>query len=192
MVKINRIYTRTGDDGTTGLIGGERVQKDSLRVQGYGDVDELNSFLGMCRTMSVKANLTRLVECIAEIQNDLFDIGSQLALPPGSSMEGIPDVSVEHSRKLEGWIDELIDGVPELRSFVLPGGSELNSALHIARSVCRRAERNILSLSREEPVPSPVLVYLNRLSDLLFAMARYSAHKLGEPEYLWTPGKPAK
>jgi cob(I)alamin adenosyltransferase len=206
MVKINKIYTRTGDDGTTGLVGGSRVSKDSLKVQAYGDVDELNSWIGLIRTLlltplwsapsahhdgqsysNVEDDST--LEQLATIQNILFDIGAVLASPaditwPTKRTDLTDDVS-----HIEHWIDILSAKVPELRSFVLPGGSFANSYLHIARTVCRRAERSVVALVHEESMPEGVLHYLNRLSDYLFALARFHLAKSGGEEFLWNPGE---
>lgn len=189
MVKINKIYTRQGDDGDTGLVGGSRIAKDALRVEAYGDVDETNAHIGWARTLAERSGVDALSSKLARIQNELFDLGSQLATPAGAEWQGMILMSDAHSTRLESWIDELIEGLPELRSFVLPGGTELNAVLHVARTVCRRAERSVLRLSRAETVARPVLVYLNRLSDLLFAMSRYESHRSGTPEYLWKPGE---
>jgi cob(I)alamin adenosyltransferase len=189
MVKINRIYTKTGDDGTTGLVGGERVAKDSLKVASYGEVDELNCQLGYARTLALASGSDILASRLAVIQNELFDLGSQLAAPPGEIRDGMPQIDASHVTQLEKWIDEMMEGIPELRSFVLPGGTPLNSVLHIARAVCRRVERSVLALSRQEGVSPFNITYLNRLSDLLFAMARYESHRTATPEFLWAPGK---
>jgi cob(I)alamin adenosyltransferase len=189
MVKINRIYTRTGDTGETGLVGGARVPKDSARVEAYGEIDELNSLLGWARTLADEGKAEDLAPKLAELQQALFDLGSELATPPGAQWPGMILVSAAQISELENWIDELIADVPELRSFVLPGGTHLNSALHIARAVCRRAERAILRLSRQESVSGNVLTYINRLSDLLFAMARHESKRSGTPEYLWRAGQ---
>lgn len=188
MVKINRIYTRTGDDGSTGLVGGERVAKNCFRVAAYGEVDELNSFLGQALTLASRCSRTALQGKLETIQNELFDLGAELASAPGTDLSGMPTVSASQVARLESWIDELCNGMPELRSFVLPGGTELNTSLHIARAVCRRAERAVLTLHQHEPVSEPVRAYVNRLSDLLFAMARFESHAAGIPEYLWKPG----
>jgi cob(I)alamin adenosyltransferase len=189
LVKINKIYTRTGDTGETGLVGGARVAKDSLRVEAYGAVDELNSHLGACRTLAQAQKRTGLTDKLEQIQNELFDIGAELATPPDKHWPGMICVGTEQVARLEQWIDQLTENIPELRSFVLPGGSELNSALHLARTVCRRAERTIVKLSRTESVSKELIVYINRLSDLLFAMARFESHTAGLAEYLWKPGK---
>lgn len=189
MVKINKIYTRTGDTGETGLVGGARVQKDSPRVEAYGEVDELNSLIGWARTLADREKADTLSSKLGEIQQSLFDLGSELATPPGASWPGMIVISDAQVTQLELWIDELIADVPELRSFVLPGGTELNAALHIARAVCRRVERAIVRLSRAETVSQTLRIYVNRLSDLLFAMARHESHRTKTPEYLWRAGK---
>lgn len=189
MVKINKIYTRTGDKGETGLVGGKRIKKDALRVHAYGDIDELNSWLGLIRTNAEKAKHGALVSQLAQIQNELFDLGSELATPPGESYPGMVTIQNEQVIRLEKWIDQAVGALPELTSFVLPGGTELNSQLHIARTVCRRAERNIITLAASEKVSDSVLAYVNRLSDLLFALARAEAHSAGAQEFLWQPGK---
>jgi cob(I)alamin adenosyltransferase len=188
MVKINKIYTRTGDDGTTGLIGGTRVSKCSLKVSAYGDIDELNSWMGLIRTVLNNSLNSVAVEHLATIQNVLFDIGAVLASPievtwPTKRTIGAADIA-----QIESWIDDLTSQVAELRSFVLPGGTITNSYLHIARTVCRRAERSIIGLSAEESIPSGLLTYINRLSDYLFALARYEITSAGQPEFLWSPG----
>jgi cob(I)alamin adenosyltransferase len=145
--------------------------------------------IGMCRTLAESAHIETLVEKLTIIQHELFDIGSQLATPPDSQFTGLPVTTAQQGTRLEEWIDELSSELPELRSFVLPGGSLLNASLHIARTVCRRAEQEIIALSREETVSQDIRIYINRLSDLLFVMSRYAAHKAGGQEYLWVPGK---
>lgn len=190
MVKLSKLYTRTGDDGTTGLVGGKRTKKNSRRVNAYGDVDELNSYLGWARTIA-DANGSTLVDRLKILQNELFDAGSELATAPGDEYPGMVHLGEEHITRLEGWIDEITTSLPELRSFVLPGGTELNSRLHICRAVCRRAERSIQDLADEESVSKNLLIYFNRLSDFLFALARSESASQGVPEYLWEPGKKA-
>jgi len=189
MVKINKIYTRKGDDGSTGLVGGERVAKDSQRVDAYGELDELNSIVGLARTLAEKHERQRILTRLVRLQNEVFDLGSELASPPGSEWKGMIKATPEQAAKLERWIDDFNHQLPELKSFVLPGGTELNSALHMARTVCRRVERKVLALSRNEEVSRDILIYLNRLSDLFFSMARFESFEAGTPEYLWEPGK---
>lgn len=188
MVKINRIYTKTGDEGTTGLVDGSRIRKDSLRVRSYGEIDELMSWLGWARTCANSSKREVLVDRLKIIQSELFDIGSILASPAGATWPSMPTISEPQIHRLESWIDSITDAIPELRSFVLPGGNELNSALHISRTVCRRAEREIVTLRDQEAVPSEILIYINRLSDLLFAMAREESFAAGIAEFLWEPG----
>ena len=189
MVRINRIYTRNGDDGSTGLVGGSRISKDSLRVEAYGDVDELNSWLGLIRTRAASENAGELSAFLETIQNELFDLGALLASPSGHSHPAMPEITNGQVKKLEEAIDKATEGLPELTSFVLPGGTELNAMLHIARSVCRRAERHAVALDRTEKLQAEWISYLNRLSDLLFALARHESFRTGQPEYLWTPGR---
>jgi cob(I)alamin adenosyltransferase len=188
MVSLTKIYTCTGDDGSTGLVGGARVKKTSLKVAAYGDVDELNSQLGACRTLSMELPDKNIHDILTRIQNELFDIGAELATPVDAHWQGMLKAGSEHVSQLESWIDSLNASLPTLSSFILPGGSSLNSQLHIARTVCRRAERSILALHEHEPVSADVLRYMNRLSDLLFVMARAVIASEGLPEYLWAPG----
>ena len=188
MVKINRIYTRTGDDGSTGLVGGTRIGKDSDRVNAYGDLDEFNAFLGMARTLAEKSARQEILTKLEIIQNEVFDIGAELASPYGADLSNLPTVKKEQAARLEGWIDELTCNLDELTSFVLPGGTELNGMLHITRAVCRRCERAVIRLHQSEPISDSVRIYLNRLSDLLFAMARFESDSARVPEYLWKPG----
>lgn len=192
MVKINRIYTRTGDDGSTGLVGGSRVSKTCPRVQAYGDIDELNSWLGYTIALLSTESLKLIAEMLTTVQNELFDIGSEMASPPGSDLEKLPLVGTERITQLETWIDQLTSGIPELHSFVLPGGSLPTSSLHVARTIARRAERSALALHQLEPLRVVPLRYLNRLSDLLFACARSSSHQLGIKETLWIPAATRK
>lgn len=189
MVRINRIYTRSGDDGKTALVGGARVSKHTLRVSAYGEVDELNSWLGWARTISEREQISQLSQYFARIQNELFDLGAELATPPGKEWPTMQRIGSQHATFLEECIDTLSAGMPELTSFVLPGGTELNSVLHVARTVCRRAERSISAFCEAEvSVSKNCLIYINRLSDLLFAMARYASNQVGVQEYLWQPG----
>ncbi|HET9085389.1 MAG TPA: cob(I)yrinic acid a,c-diamide adenosyltransferase [Candidatus Limnocylindrales bacterium] len=186
MPRLTRIYTKTGDEGLTGLGGGRRVPKDSARVRAYGTVDELNSAIGVALAFGLS---DRLVAELATIQNELFDLGSDLCWPSDDERrERIPTVRPDHVEKLERLIDELNDTVGPLTNFLLPGGSPSAAQLHLARTICRRAEREAITLSREEPIGELVLPYLNRLSDALFVMARYENHERGVDEPLWQPG----
>jgi len=188
MVTLNKIYTRTGDDGSTGLVGGARIDKDAIKVEAYGDIDELNSHLGVCKELASGAPGTAIVDMLVTIQNELFDIGAELATPSDSHWEGMLKAAPEHITKLEQWIDKLNEPLPTLRSFILPGGTLLSAHIQIARTVCRRAERHICKLHKVEPVSPHIIQYVNRLSDLLFVMARAVVHAEGKPEYLWVPG----
>lgn len=189
MVKLNKIYTKTGDDGTTGLVRGPRRMKYDLRVEAFGTVDEANSFIGMARLHT--GSMPKLDRLLAHIQNDLFDLGSDLATPGADPQGATPSLRITAAQAewLEQQIDHYNEGLQPLRSFVLPGGTPLAVALHLARTVTRRAERLVVELIATEPdVNNAVLVYLNRLSDLMFVMARV-ANANGEADVLWSPGK---
>ncbi len=202
MVVLNRIYTRTGDDGTTGLGNGERVRKDGARVEAYGTIDETNAVIGMARyhlarsANGVAATLTDdgvLVDAmLARIQNDLFDLGADLCMPDrGKKPEYEPlRITPDQVTRLETEIDTLNASLSPLRSFVLPGGSGAAAALHVARTVARRAERLIVELMAVpgEPVTTAALTYVNRLSDFLFVASRY-VNDRGQADVLWVPGK---
>ena len=186
MPRLTKIYTKTGDEGLTGLGGGRRVPKDSARVRAYGTVDELNSAIGVALALGLSERLTSE---LATIQNELFDLGSDLCWPSDDERrERIPTVQPKHVTKLEQLIDELNGIVGPLQNFLLPGGSPGAAQLHVARTICRRAERETITLSREETIGELVLPYLNRLSDALFVMARYENHERGVAEPLWQPG----
>jgi cob(I)alamin adenosyltransferase len=180
--RLSKIYTRTGDDGTTGLGDGSRTHKDSLRVEAFGAVDELNSVIGQLATHTLPEQMRRE---ITNIQHDLFDIGAELCIP-GHSI--INDNQVGH---LENYLDELNGDLQPLKEFILPGGTPAAAACHLARAVCRRAERRVVSLAREELVNAAGLRYLNRLSDLLFVMARSLNRSMGIEDVLWQPGRNA-
>lgn len=183
MVRINRVYTRAGDDGTTALVGGQRVPKDGPRIEAYGTVDELNTVIGAAIAFGTGEALTA---ALLPIQHELFNLGSVLALDPTDSERiPLPSVGSSHVEKLEGLIDEWNDSLPALTSFVLPGGHPASAQLQIARTVCRRAERAVIALSREEDVPPIAVTYLNRLSDLLFVAARLQNRESGTDEVLW-------
>ncbi len=183
MPRITRVYTRTGDDGTTGLGGGQRVPKDSVRIETYGTVDELNSEIGVAIALGLAP---RLAETLARVQNELFNVGSDLCiLEEDKARMPVPVVEERHVQALERLMDELSGELPYLDNFILPGGSAAAAQLHVARTVCRRAERLAVALAREEPVGPFVVKYLNRLSDALFVMARYENLKRGIPDVLW-------
>jgi len=187
MVILNKIYTRTGDGGTTRLASGATVSKADLRVEAYGGVDETNATIGLAR-LSTGADAT-LDPILARIQNDLFDLGADLATPPAANEAERPRLRIVDSQvaRLEVEIDALNSGMAELTSFVLPGGSAAAAALHLARTICRRAERTCVALAERESVSPAALKYLNRLSDLLFVAARY-ANDEGRGDVLWSPG----
>jgi cob(I)alamin adenosyltransferase len=188
MVKLNKIYTRTGDDGTTGLVRGPRREKFDLRVEAYGTVDEANAFIGKARLAT--GGMPRIDSILARVQNDLFDVGSDLATPGEDAADGPKSLRVTAAQTnwLEAQIDAANEKLAPLKSFVLPGGSELAVACHVARTVVRRAERICVELKSVEPdVNLQTIVYLNRLSDLLFVLARL-ANSNGEADVLWVPG----
>ncbi len=183
MPRLTRIYTRKGDDGTTGLGGGQRVAKDSLRVAAYGTVDELNSAIGVALANGL---VSRLSTALPVIQNELFHLGSDLCFLEDDKVAfNIPQIASRHVEALERLMDELNEVVGPLENFVLPGGAPGAAQLHVARTVCRRAEREAIALSREDRIGTFVVPYLNRLSDALFIMARYENHERGVPEPLW-------
>jgi cob(I)alamin adenosyltransferase len=179
-----KIYTKTGDSGETSLFGGKRVAKDDLRIQAYGTVDEVNSALGLAYT-EVKSEEVKQI--IKQIQNELFITGSDLAtdLNNKNSSLHISRINENHSTRLEKYIDELDSKLPQLTNFILPGGLKGAALLHHARTICRRAERQIVSLSKNEKINPQVIIYINRLSDLLFVLARYENHINGVEDILW-------
>jgi cob(I)alamin adenosyltransferase len=188
MVYLNRIYTRTGDDGTTSLGDGSRVPKTDLRIVGYGGVDELNAILGI--VLATPAGLPKnLATILLRIQNDLFDVGADLCVPESEVPAEHPPLRVTAGQveQLERWIDDANESLQPLTSFVLPGGSLAAAHLHHARTVCRRVEIGVLELADRDPVNPQVAIYLNRLSDLLFVFARV-ANDNGASDILWVPG----
>lgn len=195
MVKLNRIYTKTGDAGATGLGDGKRVSKDDVRVEAYGTVDEANATVGSCVTIASRAApgtlAARLADLLRGVQHDLFDCGADLCCPieKGEKAGARLRVSEAQTRRLEEIIDEFNERLAPLESFVLPGGSELAAALHVARTVTRRAERCVVTLHAGEPAATnpETVKYLNRLSDLLFVLARV-ANDYGAGDVLWKPG----
>lgn len=183
MPRLTKIYTKKGDDGTTALGSAQRIGKDSFRVSAYGTVDELNALIGV----AVSSGLTKkLHDTLLIIQNELFHLGSDLCFPEDEKEKyNIPTVEKRHVEAQEKLIDELTAIVGPLENFILPGGSMGAAHLHVARTVCRRAEREVIALRREEPVGEFVVPYLNRLSDLLFVMSRFENHEKNIPEPLW-------
>ena len=177
-----KIYTKTGDQGLTSLIGGTRVPKSSLRIECYGTVDELNSHIGLVRDQEVNASRRPLLK---EIQDRLFTMGSALAADPDKSNMKLPDLHAADVTLLEEEMDRMNAELPELRAFILPGGHPAVSQAHVARCVCRRAERMVIHLGEASFVAELVQVYLNRLSDYLFVLSRYMAHELGVEEVTW-------
>ena len=195
-----KIYTKTGDSGDTGLFGGTRVSKADPRVAAYGDVDELNACLGVARAAVVDVDDGELAVMLEQIQRDLFALGARLADPGHKIADRVAKAAVSPAdiARLEGWIDALESALPPLRRFILAGGSQAGAALHLARTVCRRAERSMVGLlaSHKDPVPptppakaeafeADLLIYVNRLSDLLFVMARRANQRAGTPEIEW-------
>ncbi|HRY06417.1 MAG TPA: cob(I)yrinic acid a,c-diamide adenosyltransferase [Hyphomicrobiaceae bacterium] len=191
MVKLNKIYTRTGDKGTTGLGTGERVAKHALRIAAYGTVDETNSIIGVVR-LHIGAADAAVDAMLARIQNDLFDLGADLCVPETDKDLGYEPlrISAAQVKRLEDEIDQLNGELQPLKSFVLPGGSAAGAHLHVARTVCRRAERVMVELAshEDEPVSEAALQYVNRLSDFLFVASRY-VNDRGAGDVLWVPGK---
>ena len=192
-VRITRVYTRTGDRGETALVGGRRVPKDSPRIEAYGTVDELNAIIGLARVFNAERKKSGkrhrwLDEVLRRLQNELFDLGSELATPADAVYEGMFRVGPEQGTALERLMDECQKELTPLKSFILPGGGPVGGFLHQARTVCRRAERRVLELSRAEEIGEWPLKYVNRLSDLLFVLSRWVGKHLGETEYLWQRG----
>jgi cob(I)alamin adenosyltransferase len=177
-----KIYTKTGDDGSTGLFGGERVHKSDPRIDCYGMIDELNASIGLCAVVVDQEMQTWL----HQIQHELFNIGSHLATPPESRLAAqLPPLEAAMIQYLENLIDWADSQLPKLRQFILPAGSEPACRLHLARTICRRAERRVARLAKTHSVPEPIVVYLNRLSDWLFVMARLANHRAGVSDVPW-------
>jgi cob(I)alamin adenosyltransferase len=185
---MTRIYTRTGDRGETSLFGGRRVPKDDLRVAAYGSVDELNAAIGMARAAGPGPEIDAVLEWV---QHRLFDLGGELATPPDaaqSTTAAAPRVEAGWVQALEVEIDRFDDRLPPLRQFILPGGTPAAASLHLARTVARRAERDVIHLAGREPTNPELVKFLNRLSDLLFVLARAANFAAGQPDVVWTPG----
>ena len=192
-IRITRVYTRTGDDGITALVGGKRVPKDAARIEAYGTIDELNAVVGLARAWNEEGRGERelhlkLDAMLQEIQQELFDLGSELATPEDFTYEGMHRMGEDEVARIERVIDECQKEMEPLKSFILPGGGRISAQLHQCRTVCRRAEREILRLSRVEDIGEWPLRYVNRLSDLFFVLGRWVGRNLGETEYLWQRG----
>jgi cob(I)alamin adenosyltransferase len=189
-MRITKVYTKTGDKGKTRLAGGQQVWKDSVRVEAYGDVDELNSTIGVVRAFNaelvgIHPAADRLEEELRWMQNKLFDVGGLLATAPGQTFGNMPTVTARDVTRLEKLMDRCQKDLPPLKEFILPGGGKISSLLHQARTICRRAERMCVRLGREEPLDPGLVRFLNRLSDTLFVLARWMAKQQSEPEFLW-------
>ena len=194
MVRLNKIYTRTGDGGDTFLAGGQAVSKDGLRCEAYGTVDELNAVMGYVRahlnagdSSLPEGDRDRVDQWMSELQQQLFNLGCDLCVLPEDRRENTPTIADENVTALEHWIDALNEDLAALTSFILPGGDRVASSLHLARTVCRRAERITVTLAREETIEPRCVTYLNRLSDALFVTARWTAQRAGCGENLWSP-----
>jgi cob(I)alamin adenosyltransferase len=189
-IRITRVYTRRGDHGETDLVGGARVPKDAARIEAYGAVDELNAAIGAARAFN-ETEIDRAPACrdlhaiLRRLQSELFDLGAELATPPAAFQPGMFRVGPAEVTALETIMDRCQQDLQPLRSFILPGGGRVSALLHVARTVCRRAEREVVRLMHQEDVGEQPLAYLNRLSDLLFVLSRWIGHHLGEQEYLW-------
>jgi cob(I)alamin adenosyltransferase len=193
-IRLTRIYTRGGDKGLTGLVGGKRVPKESSRLEAYGTIDELNALVGLVRTHTPQfesglgSDYQWYSEMLRRIQNELFDVGSELATPPEVDYPEMHRMSAAEVSALELEIDRMNEELEPLKSFCLPGGGLLNAHLHVARTVCRRCERACWRLTREETLNDQLIIYLNRLSDHLFVQSRWVAKRLNEPEFVWDRG----
>jgi len=179
-----KIYTKTGDKGDTSLFGGQRVPKDALRIEAYGTVDELNSVIGIVRAENVN---TEIDKALGHVQTQLFDLGADLATPRSLNRKSVRRIDTKDTHALEKSIDALDSKLKPLKSFILPGGLPTAAKLHFARTICRRAERAVVRLSRNEDIGEAITIYLNRLSDLLFVLARYANHVASVPETKWKP-----
>jgi cob(I)alamin adenosyltransferase len=195
-IALNRIYTKRGDTGETSLAGGQRVPKDSARIEAYGTVDELNAFTGLavvsCEEMIRRdPRIGLLLAILHRVQHELFNLGSILATLPADVHPRQARITPAEISQLEREIDQMNEALPSLRSFVLPGGTRINAELHVTRTICRRAERQLIALARTEDVPAEAIRYLNRLSDAMFVWSRWANHVTGAPEILWEPNQAA-
>ena len=188
---ISKVYTKTGDGGKTSLVGGQKVLKSNVRIHAYGEIDELNSIVGICieELKLLDKDFKSLIISLIRIQNDLFNLGTILATEPQDMTPSMPKITLEDIKILEKEIDEANKGLPVLHSFVLPGGSKINSFLHLARTVCRRCERACCGLYEAEKTDQIVVSYLNRLSDVFFVWSRFVAKVIDHEENTWDPNK---
>ena len=191
-IRINKVYTRSGDQGETHLVGGKKIAKNDIRICCYGEIDELNSYIGGCRQLIVdlqsdNIDFEKLANILYRIQNELFNLGNMLATLDEDIKEGMPEIETSHIDKMEEDIDYFNKNLPDLKSFVLPGGSQLNIWFHISRTFCRKCERTIVSLSQKESVDSLIVKYLNRLSDGLFVWSRWFNITQSCSEIYWNP-----
>ena len=190
-IRINKVYTRSGDEGQTHLVGGKKIYKDDTRICSYGEIDELNSYIGGCRELILNKNnqsdFIKLSDILYRIQNELFNLGNMLATLDEDIKAGMPKIENSHIENMEKDIDYFNDSLPDLTSFVLPGGSQLNIWFHISRTLCRKCERTVVSLSRKESIDPIVMKYLNRLSDGLFVWSRWVNVIQSCPEVSWDP-----
>lgn len=189
-MRITKVYTRTGDKGTTRLVGGQKVRKDDLRIESYGTVDELNTIVGLVRMELARSDADQearhwLDDHLAEIQNDLFNLGSDLATKAEDRWEGMRLVTESDVKRLENEIDHMNEILPPLKDFILPGGGPVSAFLHQARTVCRRGERRVIALSADEDINPQAVAFLNRMSDWAFVAGRWVASVMDEPEFLW-------
>lgn len=188
-IRITKVYTKSGDKGETSLVGGQRVPKESMRIEAYGTIDELNAVVGVSRVASASQKdgevVARVENELQRVQQTLFNLGSELACLPADLVPGMPVVTDEDVAHLEHCMDDWTPTLPTLKSFILPGGGPVHAQLHVCRTVCRRAERVVLRLAREEQVRPEGIRYLNRLSDFFFVMGRWVGQQYGEPEFLW-------
>jgi len=187
-IRINKVYTRNGDSGNTHIVGGDKRSKDDPRVEAYGTIDELNSHIGLCCDILKNQNrneFKNLINYLKIIQNELFDLGTQLACSDYELLQSLPQINGNSITRIETEIDSANSELNELKSFVLPGGSILNSQFHITRNICRRAERRVISLNKIEEIEAINIKYLNRLSDALFVWSRWISFKLKDSENLW-------
>ena len=190
---ISKVYTKTGDKGKTSLVGGQKISKSNIRIDSYGEVDELNAIIGICieeiKFLENKERFIDLIESLVKIQNDLFNLGTILATLPEDMSSKMPQVTMDDIKILENKIDEANHDLPVLHSFVLPGGSKINTYFHLARTVCRRTERICCKLYEQDKIDQIVISYLNRLSDALFVWSRWTSMTLNNKENIWEPNK---